>query len=58
MKLSDLDDYDNIVTKDYLRAELQQFKADIMQQLMTNQRHSTIMILGTYAMIAIGYFIK
>ncbi len=49
MKISDLEDADQIVTKDYLRAELQQLKADIMEQLMINQRFNTTMILGLYA---------
>jgi hypothetical protein len=53
------------VTKDFLRAELQTLRtelqairADILEQLIVSQRWNTTMILGIYAMIAIGYFIK
>jgi len=58
MTSSTTEQQDFLVTKDFLRAELQTLRADILQQLLVSQRWHITMTLGVYAMIAIGYFIK
>ena len=37
------------LTRDFLRAELQQMKADILEQLIVSQRWNVGLILGLYA---------
>ena len=37
------------VTKDYLKGELQQLRADLLEQLATNQRWNVGLIVGLYA---------
>ena len=37
------------VTKDYLKGELQQLRADLLEQLAINQRWVIGLILGLYA---------
>jgi hypothetical protein len=62
MKLSELDDSDKIVTKDYLdmklTTEFAKLRLEIEQRLNDQFRWSVGLILGLYIAIAIGYFIK
>ena len=37
------------VTKDYLKGELQQLRADLLEQLAVNQRWNVGLIVGLYA---------
>jgi hypothetical protein len=37
MKLSDLEDSDQVVTKDYLDAKLERLKSDLLQQLIASE---------------------
>jgi hypothetical protein len=38
-----------LVTKDYLKAELQQLRAELLEQLILNQRWNVGLIFGLYA---------
>jgi hypothetical protein len=38
-----------LVTKDYLKAELQQLRAELLEQLILNQRWNVALIFGLYA---------
>lgn len=62
MKLSELDDSDKIVTKDYLdmklTTEFAKLRLEIEQRLNDQFRWNVGLILGLYIAIAIGYFIK
>jgi hypothetical protein len=65
MKLTDLDDSDKIVTKEYLELKLAELKLEIQKEfkqarheLADQFKWSVGLIFGLYGMIAIGYFIK
>ena len=45
MKLQDLEDADKIVTKEFLRAELGEFKADLMKTIWLTQLSTAGIIL-------------
>lgn len=60
MKISELEDRDQLATKDFLaaefrtfraevRLELQQFKSEMLQLQMTSQRWNVGLIMGLYA---------
>ena len=55
MKLSDLEDADQLITRDYLdmklKAELNALKADILAQLIASERGQRLWIGGLYALI-------
>jgi hypothetical protein len=52
MKISDLEDADKIVTKEYLdnllTARLERLKSDILQQLIASERGQRLLIWGLY----------
>lgn len=62
MKLSELDDSDKIVTKDYLdmklTTEFTKLRLELEQRLNDQFRWNVGLILGLYIAIVIGYFIK
>jgi hypothetical protein len=65
MKLSELEDADQIVTKEYLDAKLSQLELRITQTILSSERamHSSIdnaknLIFGTYALIVAAVYIN
>lgn len=38
-----------LVTKDFLKGELQQLRAELFEQLQVNQRWTVALIIGVYA---------
>jgi hypothetical protein len=58
MKISELEDGDKVVTKDFLRAEIAELKAEILGRLLDMQSRMRQLIFGTYALIVIGVFVN
>jgi hypothetical protein len=62
MKISDLEDGDKIVTKEYLDtkldAKLEQLKSDLLTQLIASERGQRMWIWGLYALVIIAYFVR
>jgi hypothetical protein len=62
MKLSELEDADQLVTRDYLdmklKAELNSLKSDILQQIIASERGQRMWIAGLYALIIVSFFIR
>lgn len=62
MKLSDLEDADQLVTRDYLdlklKAELNALKSDILQQIIASERGQRMWIAGLYALVIVSFFIR
>lgn len=58
MKTTDLEDYEKLITKDYIKGELQQLRSDLLQQLMANQRWTTGLIIGAYGLLIALHFLK
>ena len=55
MKLHDLEDADQIVTKDYLDARLEKLKNDLLEQIIASERAQRGWIFGAYGMIVGTY---
>lgn len=58
MKLSDLEDGDQVVTKDHLDAKLEKLKSDLLAQLIASERGQRAWIWGLYALVIISYFVR
>jgi hypothetical protein len=69
MKTTDLEDHEKLITRDYLDArltefrleiktELQQLRAEFLQQLMANQRWTIGLIFGLYTLVIGLHFLK
>jgi hypothetical protein len=58
MKLSDLEDSDQAVTKDYLDAKLERLKSDLLQQLIASERGQRLWIWGLYGLVIVSFFVR
>ena len=58
MKHTELEDGDQLVTKDYLDAKLERLKSDLLQQLIASERGQRMWIWGLYALVIISYFVR
>jgi hypothetical protein len=62
MKLSDLEDADKIVTKEYLdnllTAKLERLKSDLLQQLIASERGQRLWIWGLYGLVIVSFFVR
>lgn len=58
MKLSEIDDADKLVTKENLRAEMAELKADLLDRLLDMQGRMYQLVFGTYALIVVGVFVN
>jgi hypothetical protein len=58
MKLSDLEDSDQVVTKDYLDAKLERLKSDLLQQLIASERGQRLWIWGLYGLVIVSFFVR
>ena len=58
MKLSELEDADKIVTKDYLDAKLERLKSDLLQQLIASERGQRLWIWGLYGLVIVSFFVR
>jgi hypothetical protein len=57
MKLSDIDDADKIVTKEYfevtLEAKLQKLEKDLLAQLIASERGQRLWVWGLYGLVLV-----
>ncbi len=58
MKLSDIEDAEKLVAKDYLDAKLEKLKSDLLAQLIASERGQRAWIWGLYALVIVSYFIR
>jgi hypothetical protein len=65
MKFSDLENADQIVTKDFLAAtksdlltKLAELKTDLILQIVASERAQRIWIWGLYALVIASFFIR
>jgi len=58
MKLSDIEDADKLVTKEYLEAKLEKLGKDLLAQLIASERGQRAWIWGLYALVIVSYFIR
>lgn len=58
MKLSELDDADKIVTKEYLDAKLAKLELAISDRIIASERGQRMWIWGLYALVIVSYFIR
>ena len=65
MKLSELEDADQIVTKEYLDAKLAQLEVKLAElevrltdRMMTSERGQRLWVWGLYALVIVSYFIR
>jgi hypothetical protein len=58
MKLSDLEDADKIVTKEYLDAKLSKLELGISDRIIASERGQRMWIWGLYALVIISYFVR
>jgi hypothetical protein len=65
MKITDLEDHEKFVTKDYLDARLAEFRLEIQREFQQVRRElgeqfkwNVGLIFGLYAVIILGHFIK
>jgi len=58
MKISDIDDADKIVTKDYLDAKLEKLKSELLLQIIASERAQRAWIWGIYALIIVSFFVR
>jgi hypothetical protein len=65
MKIADLEDHDQLVTKDYLDARLAEFRLEIQREFQQVRRELSEqfkwnigLIFGLYAIIILGHFLK
>ena len=65
MKITELEDAEKIVTKEYLDMKLSDLKAELFKVLLDQQKSMLefqgrlyAMVIGTYALIIIGMFVN
>jgi hypothetical protein len=57
MKLSDLEDANKLVTKDYLDTQLAQLELRITDKLITSERGQRLRIWGLYGLVIVSFFV-
>jgi hypothetical protein len=58
MKISELDDADELVTKEYLEAKFARLELSISDRIMASERGQRMWVWGLYALVIISYFVK
>jgi hypothetical protein len=62
MKLSDLEDSDQVVTKDYLDMKLQVLKSELesifLKHLIASERGQRLWIWGLYGLVIVSFFVR
>jgi hypothetical protein len=62
VKISELEDYDKLVTKEYLDqvldTKLAQLELRLTDKMMTSERGQRMWVWGLYALVIISYFVR
>jgi hypothetical protein len=58
MKISELEDSDKLVTKEYLDAKLSKVELSISDRIMASERGQRMWVWGLYALVIISYFVR
>ena len=58
MKISELEDSDKIVTKEYLDARLSKLELGIADRIIASERGQRMWVWGLYALVIISYFVR
>jgi hypothetical protein len=58
MKISELEDGDQLVTKEYLDAKLAKLDLGISDRIIASERDQRMWIWALYALVIVSYFIK
>jgi hypothetical protein len=58
MKLSELEDSDKLVSKEYLDAKLAKLELSISDRIMTSERGQRMWIWGLYGLVIVSFFVR